>query len=117
MHAPLLYESIVVLMFMRLPLPTGLFDSSTRFGACLTLVAWVSFFVFILYILFLLRAGHCLSVGFLFFNSVHVLFFNLVHVSFHPLFVGWLVLLPRHCIAFAMISFNLVYYTTSGLAS
>ena len=109
MHAPLLYESIVVLMFMRLPLPTGLFDSGTRFGACLTLVAWVSFFVFILYILFLLRAGHCLSVGFLFFNSVHV--------SFHPLFVGWLVLLPRHCIAFAMISFNLVYYTTSGLAS
>ena len=108
MHAPLPYESIVVLMFMRLPLPTGLFDSGTRFGACLTLVAWVSFFVFILYILFLFRAGHCLSVGFLFFNSVHV--------SFHPLFVGWLVLLPRHCIAFAMISFNLVYYTTSGLA-
>ena len=108
-HAPLPYESIVVLVFMRLPLPTGLFNFGTCSGACLTLVAWVSFFVFILCILFLLRARHCLSVGFLFFNSVHV--------SFHPLFVGWFVLLPRHCIASAMISFNLVYYTTSGLAS
>ena len=108
-HAPLPYESIVVLVFMRLPLPTGLFDSGTRSRACLTLMAWVSFFVFILCILFLLPARHCLSVGFLFFNSVHV--------SFHPLFVGWFVLLPRHCIASTMISFNLVYYTTSGLAS
>ena len=109
MHAPLLYESIVVLMFMRLPLPTGLFDSGTRFGACLTLVAWVSSWFFILCISSLLRVGHCLSVGFLFFNSVHV--------SFHPLFVGWLVLLPRHCVASTIISFNLVYFTTSGLAS
>ena len=42
MHAPLPYESIVFLVFMHLPLPTSLSDFATRFGACLTLVAWMS---------------------------------------------------------------------------
>ena len=93
MRAPLPYESIAFLAFMRLPLLTSLFDS------------WV----FILYISFLLRVEHCLGVGFL--------FFNLAHVSFHPLSVGWLVLLLHHCIVLAMISFTLVYHViTSGLA-
>ena len=108
MRVPLPYESIVVLAFMHFSLPTGLSDPATRSRACLTLVAWVSSWFFILCISSLLRVGHCLSVGFLFFNSVHV--------SFHPLSVGWLVLLPRHCVASAIISFNLVYFTTSGLA-
>ena len=43
----------------------------------------MSFWIFILYISFLLQAGHCLGVGFPFFNSAHV--------PFHPLSVGWLV--------------------------
>ena len=93
MRASLPYESIAFLALTRLPLPTSLFDS------------WV----FILYISFLLRAEHCLGVGFLFSNSDHV--------SFHHLFVGWLVLLPHHCIVLAMISFTLVYLViTSRLA-
>ena len=108
MYAPLPYKSIVVLPFMRLPLLVGLSGSTARSSACLTLVAWMSHWVFIFYVLFLLWAGHCLGVGFL--------FFNLAHVSFHPLFVGWLVLLPRHCIVFAMTSFNFVCWTSSGLA-
>ena len=45
------------------------------------------------------------------------LFFNLVHVPFHPLSVGWLVLLPCHCIVSAMISFTLVFFViTFGIA-
>ena len=36
-HAPLPYESIAFLALMRLPLPIGLPDYATRFGACLTL--------------------------------------------------------------------------------
>ena len=93
MRAPLPYESIAFLAFTHLPLLTSLSDS------------WV----FILYISFLLQAKHCLGVGFL--------FFNLAHVSFHPLSMGWLVLLPHHCIVLAMISFTLVYLViTFGLA-
>ena len=56
----------------------------------------MSFWVFILYIPFLLWAGHCLGMGFP--------FFDLAHVSFYPAFVGRLVLLPRHCIAPSTIS-------------
>ena len=33
--------------------------------------------------------------------------FNSVPISFHPWFMGWLVLLPYHCIVPAIISFNL----------
>ena len=78
--APLPYESIAFLAFMRLPLPTDLFNSATRFGACLTLVAWMSSWVFILCISFLLWVEHCLGVSFLFLNSAHV--------SFHFWFVS-----------------------------
>ena len=105
--APLPYESFAFLAFMRLPLLTGLFDSTARFGACLTLVVWMSSWVFILCILFLLWAEHCLGVGFLFFNSAYV--------SFHPLSMGWLVPLPCHCIVSVIISFILIYFTTFGL--
>ena len=35
-HALLPYESIAFLVLMRLPLPIGLPDYATRFGACLT---------------------------------------------------------------------------------
>ena len=100
MRALLPYESITFLAFMRLPLPTGLSDFAAHFGACLTLVAWMSSWVFILCSSFLLWAKHFLGVGFF--------FFNLAYVSFHLLFMGWLVLLPRHCIIPAMISFTLV---------
>ena len=37
MRAPLPYESIAFLVFMRLPLLIGLSDSAACFGACLTL--------------------------------------------------------------------------------
>ena len=56
----------------------------------------MSFWVFILYIPFLLWAGHCLDMGFP--------FFDLAHVSFYPAFMGRLVLLPHHCIAPSTIS-------------
>jgi len=65
---------------MRLPLPTDLFDSAARSGACLTLVVWMSSWVFILCISFLLWIEHCLGVSFF--------FFNLTYVSFHFWFVG-----------------------------
>ena len=41
--ASLPYESIAFLVFMRLPLPIGLFDFAARSGACLTLVALMSY--------------------------------------------------------------------------
>ena len=41
-HTSLPYESITFLPFMHLPLPTNFFDSATRSGACLNLVAWMS---------------------------------------------------------------------------
>ena len=88
---------------MHLPLPTHLFASAACSGACLTFMAWMSSWVFILYISFLLWVGHCLGMGFLFFNSAHVFF--------HPLSVDWLVLLPRHNIVSAMILPNFVYWT------
>ena len=91
---------------MHLPLPTHLFASAACSGACLTFMAWMSSWVFILYISFLLWVGHCLGMGFLFFNSAHVFF--------HPLSVDWLVLLPRHNIVSAMILPNFVYWTSSG---
>ena len=84
---------------MRLLLPTGLLDFVARSGTYLTLVVWMSSWVFILCISFFLWVKHCLGVGFL--------FFNLAHASFHPLSVGWLMLLPHHCIVPAMISFTL----------
>ena len=39
MCASLPCESIAFLVFMHLPLPTGLSDSAAHFGACLTPVA------------------------------------------------------------------------------
>ena len=42
MRALLPYESIAFLVFIRLPLLTGLSDSAARSGACLTLVEWMS---------------------------------------------------------------------------
>ena len=91
---------------MRLPLPAGLSGSAALSVTCLTLVAWMSHWVFILYVLFLPSAEHFLGVGFFFFNPTHV--------SFHPLSVGWLMLLPCHCVVFVMISFNFVRWTSSG---
>ena len=73
MRAPLPYESIAFLVFMRVPLLISLFDFVAHFGVCLTLVVWMSSWVFILCISFLLWAKHCLGVGLLFFNSAHVL--------------------------------------------
>ena len=73
-HAPLPYESIVFLTLTCLPLPSSLSNPTTRSGFCLTLAAWMSSWVFILCITFLLRDGHCLGVRFLFFNSAHVPF-------------------------------------------
>ena len=65
----------------------------------------MSFWVFILCI----QAGNCLGLGFPFFNSTHV--------PFHPLSIGWLVLLPCNCIVPTMISFILAYLViTSRLA-
>ena len=94
------YESMACLVFMRLPLLAGLFGptvhSAARFNS---FVAWMSHWVFILCISFLLWAGYCLGMG--------LLFFNLALVSFYFLFVGHLVFLPRHYIASAMILFNL----------
>ena len=80
MRSPLPCESIALLVFMCLPLPTCLFDSVACSGACLTLVAWMSSWVFILCISFLLWAEHGLGLGLFFFNSAHV--------SFHPLICG-----------------------------
>ena len=80
MRAPLLYESIDFLVFMRLPLPASLFGLAACFVACLTLVAWMSHWVFILCMSFLLWVGYCLGVGFFFFNSALV--------SFHFWFMG-----------------------------
>ena len=69
----------------------------------------MSSWIFILCISFLLRAGYCLGVGFLFFNSARV--------PFHPLSVSWLVLLPFHDIVPAMMLFTLVCLViTFGLA-
>ena len=73
-RAPLPYEFIVFLAFMRLSLPAGLSSPVTCSAACLTFVAWMSHWVFILCILFLLWAGHCLGVDFFFFNSAPVSF-------------------------------------------
>ena len=56
----------------------------------------MSLWPFILCISSLLRDGNCLDIGFL--------FFNLAHVPFHSASVGWLVFLPCHCTAPAMIS-------------
>ena len=70
--ASLLYESIAFLVFMHLSLLTDLSNFDPRFGACLTPVAWMSSWVFIPCISFLLWAKHCLGVGFLLFNSAHV---------------------------------------------
>ena len=95
-HAPLPYESIAFLALTHLPLPPSLSDFATHSSVYLTLAAWMSFWVFILYIPFLLWAGHCLGMGFP--------FFDLAHVSFYPMSVGWLVLLPSHCIAPSTIS-------------
>ena len=104
MRAPLPYVSIDFLAFKHFLLPTGLLDFVARFSTYLTRVVWMSSWVFILCISFLLWVEHCLGMGFL--------FLNLANVSFHPLSMGWLVLLPRHCIVPAMISFNpcLPYY-------
>ena len=65
-HVSLPYKSVDFLALMRVSLPTGLFDSATHSGACLTLVAWMSYLVFIICISFLIRAKHCWGVGFLF---------------------------------------------------
>ena len=109
MHIPLPYESIASLALTRLSLPTGLSDSTICSGAYLTLVARMSSWVFILCISFLLRAGHCLGVDFPSFNSAYA--------PFRPLSVGWLMLLLRHCIVPAMISFTLIcFVVTFGLA-
>ena len=67
-RAPLPYESITFLAFMCLPLPIGLFNSTARSSAYLTLMAWMGSWVFSLCISFLLQAVHCLGVGFIFFN-------------------------------------------------
>ena len=80
MRAPFPYESIAFLVFMRLPLPVGLFGPTACSATCLTLVASMSHWVFILCISFLLWVGHCLGLGFFFFNSTLV--------SFHFWFVG-----------------------------
>ena len=85
---PHFHVSIDFLAFMRLLLPTGLLDFVARSGTYLTLVVWMSSWVFILCISFLLWAEHGLGMD--------LLFFNLAHVSFHPLSVVWLVLLPCH---------------------
>ena len=74
----------------------------------LTLVVWMSHWVFMLYIFSFPKAGHCLGIGFLFFNSAHVFF--------HPLSVGLLVLLSHHCIVPAMISFTFMFLIASRLA-
>ena len=89
MHASLSYEPITFLALTRLPLPPSLSDSAARSGARLTLTAWMRLWAFIIYISSLLQAGHCLGMGFL--------FFNLAHVPFHPTSVGWLVFLSCHC--------------------
>ena len=79
-RAPLSYESIAFLAFIHLSLPADFSDFVEHSGACLTLVAWMSSWLFVLCISFLLWAEHCLGVGFL--------FFNLAHVSFHFWLVG-----------------------------
>ena len=78
MHTPLPYESIASLALTRLSLPTSLSDSTICSGAYLTLVAWMSSWVFILCISFLLRAGHCLGVDFPSFNSAYAPFSSFV---------------------------------------
>ena len=56
----------------------------------------MSLWTFILCITSLLWARHCSGMGFL--------FFNLAHVPFHSTSMGWLVFLPCHCTALAVIS-------------
>ena len=58
-------------------------------------MAWMSHWVFILYILLLPWAGLCSSMGLSFFNPAHAFF------------VGRLILLPCCSVASAMLSFNL----------
>ena len=55
-RAPLPCESIAFLAFMRLPLPVGLSGPAACSVVFLTLVAWMSHWVFILCISFLLWA-------------------------------------------------------------
>ena len=81
------------LLFMRLPWPEGSFaHSATRSWP---LVAWMSLWAFILYVLLLSWAGPCLIVGFSFSNPVLTLF------------VSHLILLPCHPVILAMLLFNL----------
>ena len=97
---PLLCESITCLLFTRLPLPTSL--SSLCYTFCcsfLTICAVDESWVFILCISFLPWFGSCLGMG--------PSSFNLALISSYFWFVGWLVFLPCHSIASAMLSFDL----------
>jgi len=100
-RAPLPYESITFLAPMCLPLPTGLSDFAALSSAYLTLVAWMSSWVFILCISFFHRAEHCLSVGFL--------FFNLPMSPFIPyLWAGWC---SYHVTTFFLLWYHLHLFT------
>ena len=68
----------------------------------------MSHWVFILCVLFLLQARYCLGMG--------PFFFNLASIPFYFQFVGQLILLPHHCIAFAMISLNCACQASFGPA-
>ena len=93
MRAPLPCVSMACLMFMRLPWPEGLSArSATRSWP---LVAWMSLWAFILYVLLLSWARSHLVVGLSFFNP---------SLKF---FAGRLTLLSCHPIIHAMLLFDL----------
>ena len=75
MRAPLLYESIDFLAFMRLPLPASLFGLAMHSATHSTLCGVDESLGFILCISFLLWAGYFLGMSLFFFNSAIVFFF------------------------------------------